>query len=558
MKSISKAGQNAQQSALILMLSTIVVKIISACFKIPLSTKFFLGDLGYGYFSVAYDLFTPFYTLAISGLPSALSHIIAEKVAQNNFSDINKTFYVTKRLFFIFGLIFSVLISLFAIPFVRLTDTTGNTLYSVYAIIPSIFLCFIISVYRGYFEGFRNMNPTAVSKIIEALGKLLLGLGFSFLVIKLTNNPALAAGGGMLGITVGTFIATVYLHFCYKKNHKILNVENFHKAASGDTKKTVKLILLLAIPMAFSSLVSGAVTLIDAITVRPLLSKEILNLFNSYETVINEYNSYSASAIGINELTTYLYGLRSKAFTFFNLIPTLTMSLGVGALPMISECFAKRDILGVKNNLKTIIKLISLITLPSGMAYIAVSEPIMELIYSDYGSVNIGGKLLCIYGFTAIFAGFSIPLTSILQSLKLQLNAMWNIIIGALIKIILNILLVSNLNLNIYGSAISTAVCYLYILIAHTICLIKALGKVGDFKNILLKPFIASVFSTLCALILCNISSSKILIICGIAASVIIYIVVVFALKTFTKEEIYNLPKGDKFFDLAKKIKIFK
>ena len=90
------------------MLSTIAVKIIGACFKIPLASKLFLGDLGFGYFSVAYDLFMPFYTLAISGLPAALSHIVAEFAAQKRFKDIKNTFsliskYSLKTLFKFFS-----------------------------------------------------------------------------------------------------------------------------------------------------------------------------------------------------------------------------------------------------------------------------------------------------------------------------------------------------------------------------------------------------------------------------------------------------------------------
>ena len=142
MKTHKITRQKAGESAVILLLSTVFVKIIGAAFKIPLASNLFLGDLGFGYFSVAYDLFTPFYVLAISGLPAALSNIIAEFLAQKRYNDIEKTFLLTKKLFLIFGIISSLIFSVLAIPFVKFTDTSGNTLYSVYAVIPSVFLCF--------------------------------------------------------------------------------------------------------------------------------------------------------------------------------------------------------------------------------------------------------------------------------------------------------------------------------------------------------------------------------------------------------------------------------
>ena len=552
-----RTRQNAQQSALVLLISTLIVKIIGAGFKIPLSAKLFLGDLGYGYFSVAYDIFTPFYVLAISGLPAALSHIIAEFVAEKCFLDIKNTFKITKRLFLISGLVLSVIISIFAIPFVKLTDTSGNTLYSVYAVIPSIFLCFVISIYRGYFEGFRNMNPTAISKIIEALGKLFLGLGFAYIANKITGNPALSAGASMLGITIGTLSATLYLYFNYKVNGDLITKEELELSKpSENSQKTYKIILAIAIPIAFSSLISSAVSVIDAVSVRSLLQSDSEFLFENYKGAITSYNGYASTPLEVGDIPTYLYGMRSKAFTMFNLVPTLTMSLGVGALPVLSECCANKDINGIKLNLNTIIKFISLIAFPAGIAYIALARPIMALLYSGFGSITIGGNLLTIFGFTAIFAGFAIPLTSVLQSLNLQLSALWNIVIGVIIKIVLNIALIGNVQFNIYGSAISTTACYLYILLAHLYKISKAIGGFDDVKNTFIKPFITSFVSVGFAFIITKLNEGKTVMVIAILVAVLVYFILVLCFKTLTKSEILNLPKGEKIYFWVNKLKI--
>lgn len=557
MKTHKITRQKAGESAVILLLSTVFVKIIGAAFKIPLASNLFLGDLGFGYFSVAYDLFTPFYVLAISGLPAALSNIIAEFLAQKRYNDIEKTFLLTKKLFLIFGIISSLIFSVLAIPFVKFTDTSGNTLYSVYAVIPSVFLCFLISSYRGYYEGFADMNPTAISKIIEAFGKLFLGLGFAFAVIKITSNPAFAAGGAMLGISIGTLVSTIYLKFRYKFGAKLISSQDLAQSPLAITNnKTVKLILMLSLPVALSSLISSAVSLIDALTVRSILNANIEDLFLKNKQAIEYFNSVSNTTISESNFATYLYGIRSKAFTLFNLVPTLTMSLGVAALPTLSYFWSKKDISLVKKNFNAIIKMISLITLPAGIAFIAVSPYIMKLLYSDYGSVNIGGKLLLIYGFSAIFAGFSIPLTSVLQSFNAQFKALFNILIGTIIKIISNIVLVSIPSINIYGAAISTSVCYLYILLAHIYRINKIIGKTGEFKNIIIKPLLASIVSSACALIICKIFDAKIGIICGIIVAVIAYMVVLVIFKALTEDDFDNIPKGKKLYFWAKKFKI--
>ena len=557
MKSTKHTHQKAQQSALVLLVSTIIVKIISACFKIPLSSNQFLGDLGYGYFSVAYDIFSPFYILAISGLPAALSHVIAGYVAEKRFSDIKNTFKLTKRIFFLAGVLLSVIVSLIAIPFVELTDNSGNTLYSVFAVIPSVFLCFIVSIYRGYFEGFKNMNPTAVSNIIQAFGKLILGLGFAFLVNKITGNPALAAGASMLGITIGTLLSTIYLYYKYKTCGDLIPNEELSRTKPIiSNKKTVKIILALAIPMAFSSLISSAVSIIDVISVRSLLTEDSDILFKIYNDAVISYNEYAKIPIEVGDMPTYLYGIRSKAFTMFNLVPILTMSLGMGALPALSECTAKNDIEATKTNLNTIIKFITLVTFPAGLGYIAVSRPIMSLLYSSYGSVVVGGNLLTIFGFTAIFAGVAIPLTNVLQGLNCQFAAMWNIFIGIAIKIVLNFCLVGNPKYNIYGAAISTTACYLYVLVAHLYKINKVIGGFDDIKNTFLKPFIAAVVSVLSAYLITLISSAKSVVILVLVVAVLVYIVLIILFKTLTKSEIINLPKGEKIYFWANKLKL--
>ena len=62
---------------LILTISNIIIKLIGLVFKIPL--QHLIGNLGFGYFSSAYDLFTPMYTLSMAGLPIEKNDIIQEE-----------------------------------------------------------------------------------------------------------------------------------------------------------------------------------------------------------------------------------------------------------------------------------------------------------------------------------------------------------------------------------------------------------------------------------------------------------------------------------------------
>ena len=167
--------QNFERGAVILLASTVLVKIIGAIFKIPLQSL--IGDLGFGYFSSAYDLFLPIYALSMAGLPIAVSRLTAASVAQGKLKDARKTLNIAQKAFLVTG-IAGFIIMLCATYFYAVSTTDNvtdakNVAVCVLMIAPTILFCSYMSAYRGYYEGLHNMYPTAVSDIIEALGKLI-------------------------------------------------------------------------------------------------------------------------------------------------------------------------------------------------------------------------------------------------------------------------------------------------------------------------------------------------------------------------------------------------
>ena len=69
-------GQSFLHGSLILFIATALVKLIGAIYRIPLANL--LGPTGMGFYSTAYDLYVPMYSIAMAGLPIAISRIVAE------------------------------------------------------------------------------------------------------------------------------------------------------------------------------------------------------------------------------------------------------------------------------------------------------------------------------------------------------------------------------------------------------------------------------------------------------------------------------------------------
>jgi stage V sporulation protein B len=192
----------------ILTLSALLVKVIGLCYRIPLLN--YLGTEGMGYFNTAYELYALFCVISTAGLPVAMSVLISACEAEGRFGDARRIYRVSLGLFAGIGVVGTALLWGLSQPFAELL---GNPLASVCmrAISPTLFLICLSSAFRGYFQGRRNMLPTALSQVIEAGGKLFLGLAFAAYARGTGADLSTSAAYAVLGLTVGTGLSVLYL-----------------------------------------------------------------------------------------------------------------------------------------------------------------------------------------------------------------------------------------------------------------------------------------------------------------------------------------------------------
>ncbi len=570
MKLKKDTPQNFEQSAVILLASAIIVKVIGALFKIPLQRL--IGTLGFGYFSSAYDLYLPIYALSMAGLPVAVSRMIASCVADKRYKEAEKTFKIAKKAFLFTGIV-GLLVILGAIyPFTKVTSNNPTDAkyiaVCIAAIAPAILFCCILSSFRGYFEGMRNMVPTAVSEVIEALSKLVLGFAFAFVIMKLTGNVAYAAAGALLGIMIGTALAALYLWLRLKiKGRAVTENEIAASPESRDGKFILKCLLAIAIPVVLSSLATNITLLIDTTMIKWQLKNIMDNSFGviaeMYKNSIADHNLNSVTELTAATMPTFLYGIRGQAYTIYNLIPTLTTTLGIGAIPILTTAWVEKNTLSIKSNIEKILRTTALIAAPAGIGVCAISPYIMGLLYDGTASVEIGSVLLFILGIAALFSGVSVPITSMLQAMGKPVIPLVNIIVGAILKIITNFILVSRPEINIKGAPVGTAVCYMYICVANMICLKVISGVKINFFATLVKPLISALFCGVGAFFtsryIASLGSSNVIIVGGsILVAAIIYVAFIFILRTLNAEDVASFPKGEKIAKLLVKLHLIK
>ncbi len=556
-----RGGQSFLYGATIMVVSTAIVKVLGALFRIPLT--WLIGEDGMGFYSTAYDVYLPIYALAMAGLPIAVSRITAEYVQKGRYKDVRKTLKVAKRAFWVTGITGFVLMLIITYPFIRLTGNEG-ALKGMLMIAPSVLFCCIMSSYRGYYEGLRNMYPTAVSTIIEGLGKLILGYGMAYLVIRhfgelTTESASYAAAAALLGITIGTALGALFLVIRHRHPGDGITMRMLIESPKADDGRTIlKSLVLIGIPVVLGSLVTNIASLIDVTMVQRQLGSAVERSPEVFRQLYGEYLGTRTDA----EIPNYLYGVyKGYAFTLYNLVPTITSVIGVSALPVLAMAWTKNNKGEIKQNIESMIRVTSLVAMPCGIGLMALSYPILDLLFKT-DSIDISSKILFILGATAIFAGIMSPLNNMLQAIGRQWVPVRNILVGALLKIIINFVLVGIPEVNIIGAPIGTLCCYIYIATANMICLVRYSKVKPKIVSSLLRPFAAALLCGVAAyfsnMLLAGIISPKIAVILAIIVAVIVYVIALILFKAFTKEDLMAFPKGDKIVKLFQKIGVVK
>ena len=198
------------KGAAILSASTLIVKLLGLLFSIPLAN--FVAPEGMSHFYIAYNIFGLFLMLSTAGLPVAVSRMVGTAYAQGRRREADRVFSVAFWLFFLLGL-FGCLVMFFGADQIAQWYSSPDSNYAIMALAPTLFFISLESSLRGYFQGRSNMVPTATSQIIEAVTKVIIGVGLAFYIIQnVSEDPdRWAAVGAIVGVSISAALGAMYL-----------------------------------------------------------------------------------------------------------------------------------------------------------------------------------------------------------------------------------------------------------------------------------------------------------------------------------------------------------
>ena len=523
------------KNILMLMFSQVVVKVLGLVYKVVIVDVEGFGNTGNGYYATGYQIYMVLLAISSIGIPNVISKLVSERTVKGDFIGAHRIFKTALLLFTGFGF------SLFLLLFFGADFIANNLLhasgvkYTLMVLAPA--LCFVpaSAVMRGYFAGLGSMKASSNSQIVEQFFNCVLSIGFVYACVG--RDTAIMAAAGNLSTTCACVIACSYLVLFYRKRRGDIKSEcaaQEVKPENNTRKQLIFIILSVSIPITLSSLVSTANSAIDTVTVS--------------RCVQNAFSSIIADATALEEKAMELYGILQKAETVTHLPLAVSATLCTAIVPAISSALAKSNKEEANSKIASCVFISSLLIFPCMIGFVVLASPILHLLYPSVPEGSLILQLLCII---LPFSSLTYVLNGILYGIGRQHIPAIALTIGSVIKLGLNIWLMSIPQINIYGAVISTIIYQAVVFIIETVVVYKSIEVRLDYIKCFIKPLVAAIIMgafVLGAYKLLIFSGSNTLATLGsIVIGAVIYVVILFLFKTFTKEDIKTIPIFKKF-----------
>lgn len=525
------------KGAFILTVAGILVKIIGSANRIFLSRL--LGGEGIGLYQMAYPIYLLALSISSAGIPVAISIIVAERLALGDYRGANRVFKISLVLMSFTGLCFAGLL-FFGAEFLVKSQIVRDprAYYSIVALAPAVFFATMLSSYRGYFQGFQVMTPTASSQIIEQFVRVLTMISFAYLLLPM--GIEYSAAGASFGAAPGAFCGLLVLLFCYFKHQKsiALQIKSQKDNSIVAAKTIVGKIVRLALPVSLANIMIPVVSSLDMLIVPKRLE---------------------AAGFGIEQATTLFGYLTGMGLPLIMMATIPTASLAASIVPAISEAYTLADVSNVNKKIAMALRLCALITIPASIGLFVLATPISKMLYAT----PLAGASIAVLAPAIFFLGLHQVTTGILQGLGKTIIPVLNMVISAVVKVILAWILTANPSYGIIGAAIATDIDFLLAVFLNILFLKKQIQIDFPLKDILRITLSAIIMGCVVHLgyskLLIILNNNSLATLSSIVLAGISYFLMLFALGSISVQEIRALPViGEKLAAILLKLKLIR
>ena len=482
MKDVTMKKNNFVKGAFITTLGIVIAKILGIIYVVPFHE--IIGDKGGALYGYAYTIYALFMSLASAGVPLSISKLVAEYQTEGFYDAKKRVFKIGRKIALILGVICFIIIMISApllakavLGNVKGGSSIEDVTFVIRVIGTAILIVPTLSIYRGYFEGHRLFSPPSISQVIEQIIRVLIIIFGSFLAINTFKlDLTTSVGIALFGATVGAFISYIYLVEKRLKNKQVFN-EKIRKVNEPKiTDKVIfKKICYYAVPFILIDVFKSLYNYVDMVTVVKGLVK---------------YASFKAKDAEV------IYSMLSTWANKFNMI-ILSISTGVivSLIPNLTESIVKKEKIEVEKKINQSLSILLFLTIPMTIGISFLAEPIWILFY---GKSLYGPSVLMFYIFVGLVIGLFTSLVTIIQVLKNRKVVLISLVVGVVLKILLNNHLLIAFNRfslpPYYGTIAASIIGYTASII---ICFVVLRKKYKINFEVFLKNFIDIIFGSI-------------------------------------------------------------
>lgn len=417
------------KGAAILGLAGLISKVLGAIYRIPYQN--ITGNEGMYVYQQVYPLFSTLLILATAGFPIAISKIVSERVALGDEAGARQVYRLSAISLFLTGFFFFAFLYLGAGQIAKWMGNEQMLTLPIQSVSFALLLVPMMAAIRGYFQGYQNMIPTAFSQVVEQFVRVCTIIVLAYYFIHTGYGPVYAGAGAVFGAFTGALAGLVVLiMFLYR--HKRLHTYKVDSSRpSLPTKKVLKQIFVIALPICLGSLVLPLFQLVDSFTIANLLEQ------------------MNGQAIAIEQKGIYDRGQPLIQFASF-----FASAISLSIVPTIADLLIRKQQKEAEERANLAIRITWLVGLPASVGLAVIAVPANVMLFKD----SSGSLALAILSFSALFSTLSITSAGILQGLgRLYLPVLF-LFVGTVGKIVLNYLLIPSLGIE--GAAIASVFSY--------------------------------------------------------------------------------------------------
>jgi len=425
--------QSFLRGAFVLAVAGLVVKLLGAFYRIPFTRL--VGSEGVGLYQMAYPIYITLVAFSTSGVPIAISMLVAERGARGDRFGARQVFLLSVIFLSLFGLVMA--IGLYHSAHYLASSVLGDAraYYPLVSIAPAILVISIVSAFRGYFQGWQLMWPTAVSELVEQCIRV--GTVFWAAYTLLPRGVEFAAAGAAFGACTGglggLLVLCCLLLWFERGLHRQFHPSNWPRALSllNGAGQLLKRLLIFALPISAGSMVLPLVQTIDAVIIPHRLQ---------------------TAGFSYHQATAMFGELSGMAGTLVYLPAIFTVSLAVSLVPNIAAAMARGRMGEINGRVATAIRISILFCLPAAIGLMVLATPLATLLFADQRA----GVITAWLAPAAFFSGLQQTTSGILQGLGSTWLPVINLLAGCLVKILCNYYLTVVPGIGVKGAALGS------------------------------------------------------------------------------------------------------